>query len=283
MAASARILESHMVFEVEAGERIERGELVYFATGTSDWRLSDADSGSSPAEYIALTSADDTERLKVAKEAVLYDPDSNSYHTAGGSALYLSETPGAVTVTRNTDANGLKQRVGTTMERMGGTGAQFAHIRINEPQELTIHVALQAATVAAVTQSNDFGGDSLSADGVNVFGNFMVPENALTDGLVIAYLWWTCTTALDASDTYTFDAAAGVDDEVTTTHADGITAAALTVDVNDLNRADVTAGLNGTGLIDPGNCVGINIEKAAEGAGGDDPIILTLAVVLTVV
>ena len=40
---------------------------------------------------------------------------------------------------------------------------------------------------------------------------------------------------------------------------------------------------DGTGIIEAGNVVGIDIDKAAEGAGNDDPLMLCLSVVLLVV
>ena len=110
----------------------------------------------------------------------------------------------------------------------------------------------------------------------------MVPQNAV--GTVIMYLAWVAGgTLLDASDTYTIDVAAGVDDEVTTTHADGIAAAALTVAANDINTVDVSAAFDAAGQQDPGNWVGINVAKAAEGSAGDDPGLLGTHIVLLVV
>lgn len=84
-------------------------------------------------------------------------------------------------------------------------------------------------------------------------------------------------------DTYTIDVSGGIDDETTTTTTDGITAAALTVADNDLNRADVSAAFDGTGLLAPGNIIGVDVDKAAEGTAGDDPLMLACVVVLLVV
>jgi len=54
----------------------------------------------------------------------------------------------------------------------------------------------------------------------------------------------------------------------------------MTVADNDLNRADVSAAFDATGIIEPGNVVTIDIDKAAEGASGDDPLMLCCTVVL---
>ena len=107
----------------------------------------------------------------------------------------------------------------------------------------------------------------------------MVPQNCVA--FQQAYLWWCGTgTALDASDTYTIDVSGGVDDETTTANPDGITAAALTVAANDIAVADVSAAFDLAGLVAPGNVIGVDVKKAAEGAGGDDPIMLCLSVVI---
>ena len=54
----------------------------------------------------------------------------------------------------------------------------------------------------------------------------------------------------------------------------------MTVAANDIAVADVSAAFDGTGLVAPGNVVGVDVKKAAEGAGGDDPIMLCLSVVI---
>jgi hypothetical protein len=88
---------------------------------------------------------------------------------------------------------------------------------------------------------------------------------------------------LDTSDTYTIDVSSGVDDETTTTTTDGISAASLAVASADLKRADVSAAFDATGIIKPGNVVAVDVDKAAEGSGGDDPLMLCCSVVLLVV
>jgi hypothetical protein len=128
----------------------------------------------------------------------------------------------------------------------------------------------------------DFMGKGLITASDAVGASCMVPQNAV--GLEIAYLWWCGTgVALDASDTYTVDVSSGVDDETTTATTDGITAAALTVAANDLNSVDISAAFSTTGIIEAGNILGIDINKAAEGAGGDDPIMLSCQLVFQVV
>ena len=96
-----------------------------------------------------------------------------------------------------------------------------------------------------------------------------------------AYLWWCGTgTLLDTSDTYTIDVSGGIDDETTTANVDGITASSLAVAANDLAVADVSNAFSESGLVAPGNVIGVDVKKNAEGSGGDDPIMLCCSVVI---
>lgn len=290
MAEAKGVLEANMVFEVSAGEAIDPGELLYWNSTNSDWRLADADaaaiSGVFPyARLVAISKSDaDGDVILAAKEAVLFDSDDNGISSSNDAALYLSDTAGAITTTRPTGANDLKQRVGTTYQRAGGTGSSYAYIKLEEPREVTINVQFPYTESAAPQDfDGDFHGVGLDDTNAAVGGCFMVPENA-TGRMAIAYLWLCGTgTALDASDTYTFDVAAGADDETTSAADDGISAAALTVAANDIARKTVTDAFSESDILEPGNVVGIDIKKDAEGTSGDDPIMLCCSVVLETV
>ena len=49
---------------------------------------------------------------------------------------------------------------------------------------------------------------------------------------------------------------------------------------DDLAVADVSAAFDASGLVAPGNVLGVDVKKAAEGTGGDDPIMLCCSVVI---
>jgi len=289
MAEAKGVLEANMVFEVSAGEAIEPGELMYWNSSNSDWRLADADasaiSGVFPyARLVAISKSDaDGDVILAAKEAVLFDSDDNGISSSNDAALYLSDTAGAITTTRPTGANDLKQRVGTTYQRAGGTGSSYAYIKLEEPREVTINVQFPYTEHSAPQDfDGDFHGVGLDDTNAAVGGCFMVPENA-TGRMPIAYLWWCGTgTAMDTGDTYTFDVSAGIDDETTSASSDGIAAADMTVASNDIARATVTAGFNTHDILEPGNVVGIDVKKAAE-TSGNDPIMLCCSVVLETV
>ena len=245
MATKQGVLEATDVFDVLCGSTaVLAGQLVY-DDGT-DWELSDGNSAASYAMGVAVSDAPIGGVLKVARAAVLFDPDDNAYSSSTFDTLYLSGTAGGTTATRLTGANDLVQVVGHAY------------------------------------QHGDFHGVGLDDTNAAVGASFMVPQNCI--GVEIAYSWHAGTgVVLDASDTVTFDVSAGVDDETTSATTDGITATALTVAANDLARIDITTAFDAAGIIEPGNVIGLDIKKAAEGAGGDDPIMLCSSVVLNVV
>lgn len=280
--ARAVVLEASEVFEVLAGSTaVTIGDAVY-DDGT-DWELADANDSTKYAQAFAVSDAPSAGVLKVARKVVVFDSDDNSFSSNTKDVLYLSGTAGAVTTTRPTGANDLAQVVGHAYKRHGGTGAQVAVLEARGPYEVTVNVPMHANTAtAAVDTDGDFGGYVLAANNDAVHGTFEVPSNCV--GLVTATFWWCGTgTELDASDTYTIDVSAGIDDETTSATTDGIAAAALTVAANDLANADVSAAFDGAGIIEPRNIVGVDVAKAAEGTAGDDPIVLTVSVVLEVV
>ena len=288
--AEIQILEASPIFSVPAGEAIDRGELVYYSQTNSDYRLADANGTAETgiqtfAEFVALSSAAaDGDTLLVAKSAVLRDSDANSFSSTVASALFLSATAGKMTGTRPTGANNIKQVVGHAYGEVGGTGAQIAVIDLVLRDE-TIQMSPMTDGTAVYSQDGDFTGVLLGAVNEAAGYTFMVPENA-TGRVRAVYLWWSGVgTALDTSDTYTVDVAAGVDDETNSAADDGIAAAALTVAANDLNRVDIIAAFSVDAvydIIEPGNIVGIDVDKAAEGTTGDDALILGCQVVLEV-
>tara|TARA_Y100000310_G_scaffold254715_1_gene261871 strand:+ start:4214 stop:4831 length:618 start_codon:yes stop_codon:yes gene_type:complete len=204
--------------------------------------------------------------------------DTDAPYTQGQS-LYLSATAGAITATRPTGAENLIQVLGFALS------TSEVHFEVQIPKEITINVTFPYTThVAPQDRDNDFMGLGLDDTDAEVGGSFMVPQNCVSTQAVMATFWWCGTgTALDTSDTYTIDVSGGVDDETTSATTDGITAASLAVAANDLANADVSAAFDGTGLIAPGNVIGVAIKKAAEGSTGDDPICLNVQVMVLVV
>ena len=250
---------------------VTAGDMVYF-DGT-DWELADADDNTKYAEAVAVNSYASGDVGVLCRSGIIRDTDAPFTQ---GNTMYLSATAGAITATRPTGAENLIQVVGFCIDTSRVT------FEIKAPYEVTVNLSPMTDGTAVYSQYGDFTGVLLGAAAQAAGYTFMVPQN--TVGNVIQYLWWNGVgTALDTSDTYTIDVSSGVDDETTTTTVDGITAAALTVAAADINRADVSAAFDGAGIIKPGNVVAVDVDKAAEGTGGDDALLLCCSVVLLVV
>ena len=250
---------------------VTAGDMVYF-DGT-DWELADADDNTKYAEAVAVNSYASGDVGVLCRSGIIRDTDAPFTQ---GNSMYLSATAGAITATRPTGAENLMQVVGFCLD------TSRVVFEIKAPYEVTVNLSPMTDGTAVYSQYGDFTGVLLGAAAQAAGYTFMVPQN--TVGNVIQYLWWNGVgTALDASDTYTIDVSSGVDAETTTATTDGITAAALTAGASDINRADVSAAFDATGVIKPGNIVAVDVDKAAEGTGGDDPLMLACSVVLLVV
>jgi hypothetical protein len=249
------------------------GDALYF-DGT-DWELADASDNTKFTELLAAESFDSGARGIGVVGGILVDTDAPYTQ---GSSMYLSETAGAITATRPTGAESLAQVLGFCLS------TSEVKMEVGPLREQSISLTPITDGTAAFAQNADWTGVLLAAANEASGYTFEVPRNMVER--VTESLWWTVgasSPALDASDTYTIDVSGGIDDETTTTTEDGITAAALTVADNDLKKADVSAAFDATGLIAPGNVIGVDVDKAAEGAGGDDPLMLCLVVTYRVV
>ena len=240
------------------------GDALYF-DGT-DWELADADDNTKFAEAFATNSYSSGEVGTLCTAGIIVDIDAPYTQ---GDEQYLSTTAGDITATRPTGANNLVQVLGFALS------TDEVHVEVHMPREVVVQwVQTNEDSAAVYDKDGDFIGTVLqdATNGIVGFG-FEVPQNVMEHKF--SRLWWCGTgTVLDASDTYTIDVSAGVDDETTSATTDGITAAALTVAANDLANADVSAAFDAAGIIEPGNVIGIAVAKAAEGTDGDDPIIL---------
>jgi len=270
--ADAYVRQARGVFTGTVGSTdLTAGMPVYF-DGT-DWEKADADDNTLFTEAIVVNNVSIGEVGAFCRSCIIVDTDAPYTQ---GDQYYLSATAGTITATRPTGANNLVQVLGF------GLSTTELYVDIPPVKEHIVNVQLAPDGTAVMSQYGDFTGVLLDAAAEAAGGSLEVPANCV--GLEIAHLWWTGVgTALDASDTYTIDVSAGVDDETTTTTTDGIAAAALTVAAADINKADVSAAFDGTGVIEAGNVLGIDVDKAAEGTAGDNPLMLCLTMVFLVV
>ena len=240
----------------------------------TDWELADATDNTKFAEAMAVNTYDSGDVGVLCRGGIIRDTDAPYTQ---GSAMFLSETAGDITATRiniTTQAEAVSQAVGFALD------TERVVIDIKPLHEETINLQVPYTESSAPQDfDGDFHGVGLDDTDAAVGAAFMVPQNCVA--FQQAYLWWCGTgTLLDTSDTYTIDVSGGVDDETTSATTDGITASSLAVAANDIAVADVSAAFDGTGLIAPGNVIGVDVKKAAEGAGGDDPIMLCLSVTI---
>jgi len=270
--ADPYVADARGVFTGTVGSTdLTAGMPVYF-DGT-DWEKADADDNTLYAEAIVINNVSAGEVGAFCRNCIIVDTDATYTQ---GDQYFLHTTAGTITATRPTGANNLVQVLGF------GLSTKELYVDIPPVREMIVNLNLNSDGTAAHSQYGDFTGVLLGAAAEAAGGSIEVPANCV--GLEIAHLWWCGVgTALDTSDTYTIDVSAGVDDETTTTTTDGITAAALTCAAADINKADVSAAFDATGIIESGNIMSIDIDKAAEGTAGDDPLMLCMTFVFKVV
>lgn len=269
------VRQARGVFSATVGVAVTAGDPVFF-DGTN-WLLADATDETKFAEAFAVNTLIANDVGNLCTSCIIVDTDAP--YTQGGQ-IYLGTTAAVITSnteTRPTGANNLVQVLGFALST--------SELKMEAKAPYEYHVSLSPMTdgTAVFDQNLDYTGVNLGATSEAAGYTCMVPQNAVS--LEIVYLWWTndaASAALDACDTYTVDVSAGGDDETNSSNSDGISAAALTVADNDLNRADITAGFNAAGTIQPGNVLGIDIDKAAE-TSTQDPIMLTCHLVFLVV
>ena len=271
--ADPYVKHAQNVFAATIGSTdVTAGDMVYF-DGT-DWELADATDNSKFTEAVAINSFASGDVGVLCRGGIIRDTDAPYTQ---GSAMFLSETAGDITATRinlTTTAEALNQVVGFAID------TERVAFDIKPLHEETINLQFPYTESAAPQDfDGDFHGVALDDTDAAVGAAFMVPQNMVA--VQAAYLWWCGTgTLLDTSDTYTIDVSGGIDDETTTANVDGITASSLAVAANDLAVADVSNAFTASGLVAPGNVIGVDVKKNAEGAGGDDPIMLCCSVVI---
>jgi hypothetical protein len=265
--AEIKIQEATNVFEVLAGSAaIARGDLL--TNDGTDWELADADAVGTYAMAIALASAASGQPVLIATSAVLHDTDDNSFSSTDGDQLYCSGTAGEITSTRPTGAVAIKQVVGKAYDRHGETGATIAVINIKQPYEYSKAFVVTGATSAhAVIDSGNFGGETQDAQNELTTFICQAPENAIA--IEIAYIWLA---AEATAGTPTFDLTVG--SAIDGAQHDAVTADATLTNqaregaaADEMQRTDITTGLDATDIFRPGALIG---GKANQDDSGTD-------------
>lgn len=244
---------------------INAGDLVYWDSSTSEFKLADADGVASVATGIAVTGglgSGQSNQIGVSRKCVLYDADA-PFTVA--SPLYTHTTAGDWSHTRPTGALDVVQLVGRSHT------TTVAEIDIPLPFEVVggFQEALLAATAARlIVDAGPAVGVTLAAVSDAVTYTVLVPENAIA--ITSAYLVLSCDVTLDATDTLTITTSCShtglANDAYTDTKATFATA--VTADL--VLKSDIATAFDATGFLVPGGVISMKIIKIAEGTGGDD-------------
>lgn len=254
--------------QIAASTTVVAGDLLYH-DGTA-WAKADASAQASYAQLVALESGDGDatdfkDEVEAAPEALIYDADAPYTQDA---VQYLSATAGAITETAPTGASDLQQVIGVAQS------TDLIQVKIAAPQEVTVQLPVASFLGTAAYLVEDTGpasGVSLLAANDSVGYVWHAPRNSV--GIQRAILGWSANITLDASDTYTISASSVAAGEANDLLTDSIAAAAFTVTVDEVAEQDIIAGLDAAGFGTPGDWVHIDVDKAAEGTAGDDPVI----------
>jgi hypothetical protein len=254
--------------QLSTGVTVSAGQVIYH-DGTS-YALADASAAASYGQLIALESGDGDatdfkDEINAAPYAVIQDTDAPYTQDA---SQYLSETAGAITETAPTTAGALNQVLGIAHS------TELIEVSIKPPQEVTVSLPIAALLGTAAYLVQDTGpaaGVTLAAVNDAVVYGWHAPRNSI--GVVRAVLGWSANITLDASDTYTVDVSSVAAGEANDLLTDNITAASLAVTVDEVAETVITAGFDAAGVGTPGDWVHVDIDKAAEGTAGDDPVI----------
>ena len=270
---SYKIISSGAKFPVLLNGTVEVGDVIsHNGTGfvQADCNLA---AGPLPGMAFALESGVSGETAMASKEIVI---DTTGL-TANGN-VYLSGTAGGITQTMPTGVDDLVQLLGRA------ESTAVAHLRCNPRLEQVVvplvYLIEATAAVLAASSGSNFFGVTLAAVSDAIHANTRVPRHAFS--LVAASLYFSGDVALDASDTYTISVAAAHDGDADVTYTDSISATALTTGNDTIDEDDVSAAFNAAGIIEPGKLLGIDITKAAEGSGGDDPVMFVVALTFLV-
>ncbi len=267
---------SKLELVVTASTILTPGDIAYW--DGSGLIKADADAVASAAEWIVVNRGDgdskENSKAIVAKRCTLYD-------TAAGFTVgpyYNSVTAGEYTTTRPTGALDVRQQIGYAHT------TSYLSIDIKERREVEVigSVVLLAASAALlVYDGGPAAGHVLAAVSDAVTYAFPIPANAVA--IKAGVILYGADVTLDATDTMSASiasAALGEDNSVVT---DTISATALTLTTNLIGEFNLITGLNAAGICKPGGMLWIKCNKAAEGAGGDDPTLFPPVVTFEVV
>ena len=239
----------------------------------TNWVTADATDETLPAALVALQAGASGDVVEAAPYVVLTDSDAP--YTVD-TTQYLSETAGAHTETRVTTAAALRQVVGHSVD----TSTVVFDVGFTEVDVRGVEVLLQDTAARLINDAGPAAGVVLAAVNDNVVYGIAIPENAIS--IVTGYAPYGADVALDASDTVSVTVASTVSGKANDANTDSLAATGLSVAADSVANFDLSTALNAAALVEPGGSLFINLIKAAEGTGGDDPIFMAPHVIFKV-
>src|SRR3990167_303250 len=258
------------IFNVEAGESVVPGDLIYYSASNDDWRKADADSNATYAQAVVAACPNivvDGTVVTACKECYLVDTDAAAF--SEDTQLYLSTTAGAFTETRPTGADDLRHVVGHSVAQsdseFGNADADktmLAHLVIREPFEVHQYVPFTHGTdVGAIFQldSGNFGGQSTNAQNEVAFATCQVPENMIGTAPKIAYIWLAAEATAGTPTFDLFVSAANDGDQWDANAQDATIAdsASEGAAADEMQRTTVTTAFDTN--IEPGRLLGVRL------------------------
>lgn len=253
MASDPYVRQAAGVFTGTVGSTaLTAGDAVYF-DGT-DWEKADADDNTKAAEAIAVNSVSSGEKGIFCRSCVIVDIDAPYTQ---GDQYFLSTTAGALTATRPTGANNLKQVIGFALST--------SELYVNIPVQYELHDYQQFTATTGGTDaqldSGNFGSKAIDAQNDDAYLTVQVPENAV--GLEIAYMWLAAEASV-GTPTFDMFVSGAIDGEQwdATTQDTGIAnSAGEGAAADEIQRTDVSAGFDDAGIVEAGNIIGVRVTK----------------------
>ena len=262
------LLESFGKRRVTLNGTVARFDLL--AHDGTNWVQADADSSGTYAQLVAHQAGVSGEVIEASPYAVISDADAPYTQDA---IQYLSGTAGAHTETAPSGAADLVQSVGVAQSD------EIVEINIRPAREVTVTLGKPFMLASAADLVQDTGpaaGTVLTAASDSATYVWYTPRNCVD--VVRVMLGWSANITLDASDTYTVSVSSAATGEANDATTDSIAAAAFTVTADEVAETDIVAGFDAAGIPTPGEWVHVDIDKAAEGTAGDDPVLYSIAV-----
>lgn len=230
---------------------VKAGDAVYF--DTTDWELADASQNSTYAEAIAINGYNSGDVGAFCRSCILVDIDSGAY--TQGDQYYLSETAGAITVTRPTTVASLRQLLGFALS----TNELYIDIPpVREHPLFYNFVSNQDEAAGSQVDSGNYIAAHMNADDEDVGATFAVPDNAVGLEIVQLYTLFEAVTGATDFDITVSAAADGEQHDFTTQDSTLASQVASGATADEIHRISVSTAFDAAGILESDNIIGFH-------------------------